>query len=373
MGRPKVTVVVRAYNHEAHVSEALESVLMQRVDFPLDVLVGDDCSTDATREIIAGIQRRYPEIITTFFPDAPMGSRGGLLLKALLKRTTGEYVALLDADDFWIREDKLRRQVTVLDASMDCSICFHDTVAFYEDGRRPAWGFSADRQTDSVTIDDLLGARNIITTCSVLYRNRGVEEYPDWLWSVTCIDWALHILNGRCGDIAYLRECMGAYRIHEGGIWSRLTRVEGLSEKLAMLSELLPSLPSRCLDQLEYARSKIRALIAVEHAVPRGDPVVLVISNGDDQLLDLDGRQGRNFPSDEQGFYAGYNPADGAAVIDDLERARAEGAEYLLVPAASRWWLAHYPDLARHLDRECARIWADEDAVIYGLGDRAAA
>lgn len=367
MARPKVSVAVQAFNHEAYVSEALDGVLMQRVDFPVEVLVADDCSTDATREIIAAYERRSPEKVKSFFPEAPMGH--GRLFQALLQRATGEYVALLDADDFWIHEDKLRRQVAALDAKRDRSICFHDAVAFHEDGRRPAWNVNAGH-ADTATIDDLLGIWNSITTASVLYRNRGIEEYPDWLWRVTCHDWALHILNARFGEITFLPPCMSAYRLHEKGLWSQLDRVQGLEEKLEMLSLLPASLPSRYLDQVEYARSKVRTLIAVEHSVPRGNHAVLLISDGDHQLLELDGRKGQPFPRDDEG--SSSKPANGAAAVKDLDRARAEGAEFLVIPATSRWWLTHYWELAEHLDRECARIWNDEDAVIYRLRDSAA-
>jgi glycosyltransferase involved in cell wall biosynthesis len=371
MDGPKVTVAVQAFNHEAYVAEALDSVLMQRVDFPVEVLVGDDCSTDATREIIAAYERRYPEWVNSVFPEAPMGHSGGRLFQALLERATGEYVAVLDGDDFWIHEDKLRRQVAALDRRSDCSISFHDVVTFFDDGHRPAWNYS-ERQGEHATIEDLLGTSNIIPTCSVLYRNRGTAEYPDWLWTVTCQDWALHILNARFGDITFLPDRMSAYRLHEDGVWSQLGRIQGLEEKLQMLSRLPASLPSRYLDQVEYARSKIRTLVAIERAVPQGDNVVLVASDGDHQLLELDGREGRPFPTDGEGSNGSRRPPDGASAIANLEHAQAEGAEFLVIPAASRWWLTHYRELAEHLDRECARIWTDEDAVIYRLRDGAA-
>jgi hypothetical protein len=365
MSRPKVTVVVQTFNHERYIAEALDSVLMQRVDFSIEVIVGDNCSVDATREIIAAYQQLYPGRVRSFLPESPMGHGGSQLLRPLLERATGEYVAVLDGDDFWIHEEKLRRQVSALEEKPECAICFHDVVMFFEDASRSAWSYAGGREGTSATIDDLLGTANIIPTCSVVYRNRGVAEYPDWLWEVLCQDWALHILNARFGDIAFLPEQMAAYRVHRDGVWSRLGRVKGLEQKLAMLSQLPGSLPSRNLDQLQYACSKIRTLIAVERAVPRGDHVVLVVADGDYQLLELDGRASCPFPSKDGS--PSHRPSCGADAVQALGRARADGAAYLVIPAASRWWLAHYWELADHLDREHARVWNDEDTVIYRL------
>jgi glycosyltransferase involved in cell wall biosynthesis len=367
-GSPKVSVIVQTFNHEAFLQEALDGVLMQRVDFPFELHVGDDCSSDRTREIIGAYERRHPETVKPLLPQAPMGGSGNQLFRALLERADGEYIAVLDGDDFWIHDEKLRRQVAVLDKRTDCSICFHDAVAFCDDGRKPAWNFNAGMEAGRVSMDDLLGAWNIMTTASVLYRNRGLEFYPEWLWETICLDWALHILNARDGGIVFLPERMSTYRIHAGGVWAKMNRVEGLERKLDMLSWLHDCLPSRHLDQLEYARSKIRALIAVERTVPVGDHTVLVIFDGDHQLLDLDGRKGRPFPPPARASDPGSKPADGRAAVASLELAESEGAQFLLIPAASRWWLAHYRELADYLDRSSMRLWADEDAVMYRLG-----
>src|SRR5581483_4437693 len=96
--------------------------------------------------------------------------------------------------------------------------------------------------------------------------------------------------------------------------------------------------------------------------------VVLVISRGDDALLELDGRTGWHFPMHEEGTYDGHHPADSAEAINHLEELRARGAEFLLIPDTSSWWLDHYVEFARQLER-CYRVVArcDESCVIFGL------
>ena len=86
----------------------------------------------------------------------------------------------------------------------------------------------------------------------------------------------------------------------------------------------------------------------VHRYVPQG-AIVAVVSKGDPDLVSFDGRQGCHFLQDSNGRYAGYHPRDSAAAIEQLEALRAQGAEYLVVPATSNWWFEHYVDFGNHL------------------------
>jgi glycosyltransferase involved in cell wall biosynthesis len=359
----KVSVVITAFNHAKYVGEALDSVLMQQADFPVEILVGDDGSTDGTREIIAGYAERHPDRVFPLFPDEPMGYEGGLIFEALLERARGEYIALLDADDYWLAEDKLGRQVAVLEEEHECAFCFHDTVLLFEDGSRHPELLNAGRERVA-RLEDLLGAWNPVATSSVLYRNRSVEAFPQWLFEVTAVDWALNILNARHGDIAFIDRPMSAYRLHSGGLWSRLGRVNELEEKVATLSLIESSLASHYVEQLEYTRSKLRTMLAVEHNIPAGRTYVLVATGHDDQFLALDGRHTRRLPLEHR---TGRDPASSESAIAELEDGRRDGAEYLLIPDAQRWWLEFYDGFAAHLDACHTRIWTDADCTIYSL------
>jgi GT2 family glycosyltransferase len=96
----------------------------------------------------------------------------------------------------------------------------------------------------------------------------------------------------------------------------------------------------------------------VRESVPAGARIA-VISKGDSELLRIEGRQASHFPQDEDGAYAGHNPANSDACIAELERLRANGAEYLVIPETSRWWLRHYAQFGEHLH---ARYEAIADA-----------
>ena len=112
----------------------------------------------------------------------------------------------------------------------------------------------------------------------------------------------------------------------------------------------------------------IRAAVAA--MIPKGSTIA-VINKGDEQLLKLEGMRGWHFPRQEDGQYSGHYPADGAAAVAHLEALRENGAEYLLIPRTSAWWLDHYPPLAQHLDQTCSRVKIDSDCcLIFDLSRR---
>ena len=123
----------------------------------------------------------------------------------------------------------------------------------------------------------------------------------------------------------------------------------------------------RDLTRFQYEQLIPRLRTMVEAALPPG-AVALVVSKGDERLVAFIGRTGWHFLRNEQGLYAGHHPADSAAAIEALERLRADGAGYLVIPQVALWWLDHYAGLREHLDRHGRVVVRDErTAVIYAL------
>ena len=116
--------------------------------------------------------------------------------------------------------------------------------------------------------------------------------------------------------------------------------------------------------QYEVLLGEIHSVVS--SAVPPGANV-LVASRGDERLATLEGRHGWHFPQDDDGVYAGHYPADSETAIAQLESLRAKGAEYLVFPVTSLWWLDHYRGLARHLDTHCSLVRGGEPCSIYAL------
>jgi hypothetical protein len=122
---------------------------------------------------------------------------------------------------------------------------------------------------------------------------------------------------------------------------------------------------SRSKPRYERIAERIRAL-AEENLPASAD--VLVVSRGDDALLQLGGRTARHFPPSEGGTWAGHNPADSDEAVAALEEMRGAGAQYLVMPDTTLWWLDHYTGFRAHLESRCTEIAReDESGVIFAL------
>jgi hypothetical protein len=128
--------------------------------------------------------------------------------------------------------------------------------------------------------------------------------------------------------------------------------------------EVLATLPQTVeVDHVGYQVMVDRTRKVVEGTVAPGS-AVLVVSRGDDELVDLRGRRGWHFPRDEDGGYAGHYPSDSGVAISQLEALRTKGAEYIVFPATAYWWFQHYPELAHHLKTRYPTVVQIEDTCL---------
>ena len=208
---PLVSVVVISYNHEKFIGQALQSVLDQQADWPMEVIVADDASTDSTPEIIREFADKYPGRITPILRPSNTGARANFI--DALNRTRGMYLAFCEGDDYWTDPAKLRRQVSLMEQNPDVTLCFHPVRRIWDDGSsRPE---SIDAVERDLSLEKLLAA-NTMQTNSVVYRRLpSYDDIPD----VMPLDWLLHIRHARQGRMAVLPQVMAVYRRHAGGVW----------------------------------------------------------------------------------------------------------------------------------------------------------
>ena len=109
-----LSVICTTYGHEKYLRQALDSILMQKVSFPIEVLIGEDCSPDNSRSILKEYERKYPGFFTMIYRDENFGAGKNFL--DLGKRTKGKYIAFLELDDYWTDCYKLQKQVDILES-----------------------------------------------------------------------------------------------------------------------------------------------------------------------------------------------------------------------------------------------------------------
>ena len=112
--KPVVSICCIAYNHEPYIEDALEGFLIQETDFPFEILIHDDASTDKTADIIHEYEARYPKLIKPIYQTKNQYSQGKKPSYFNFERAQGEYIAMCEGDDYWIDPLKLQKQVDFL-------------------------------------------------------------------------------------------------------------------------------------------------------------------------------------------------------------------------------------------------------------------
>lgn len=127
---PIVTILMPAYNHEKYISQAIESVLAQKTNYPYELLIHDDCSTDSTLTIAQNYAPKFSDKIKIFTEEENQG-----LLKSykrLIEQSNGKYLAILESDDYWLDENKLQIQIDFLETNSDYGIVAGDIISIDE-------------------------------------------------------------------------------------------------------------------------------------------------------------------------------------------------------------------------------------------------
>jgi glycosyltransferase involved in cell wall biosynthesis len=198
------------YNQESYIEKAIESVLMQKTNFPIELVIGEDCSTDRTREICMQYRENHPDIIKLRLPEKNMGMIPNFIENLLA--CTGKYIAICEGDDYWTDRDKLQKQVDFLESHEECSFCFHNAEVYYCNTGLSRH-FNIKLKTGLYSTKDFLLKGCIIPTASILFRKKYLPNpIPGWFYSVITGDVALELLLSTHGDYYYMDEIMCVYR-----------------------------------------------------------------------------------------------------------------------------------------------------------------
>lgn len=211
--QPVVSVLMLTYNHAPYLAEAIDGVLMQQTDFPIELLIGEDCSTDDTREIALRYQREHPGLIRVITANRNIGMHENF--RRIFRASRGEFVALCEGDDYWIEPGKLQNQVDLLRARRDVTAVYTNFAT--SDLMDGSWSVDvADTAFANADLDDLRGdlrgkpleAGKLRTLTSVLRssvietlyaKNLPMDAYPFvdafllaqavGSGNIECIDW----------------------------------------------------------------------------------------------------------------------------------------------------------------------------------------
>jgi glycosyltransferase involved in cell wall biosynthesis len=218
--QPTVSVALITYNHEQFIAQAIESVLMQETAVGVELVIGEDYSTDGTRRIVQAYARKYPNVIRALLPEKNLGMARNY--EAVRRACRGKYIAWLEGDDYWRTPQKLQKQVALMEANPHYSMCGTKTqfVTTSSDGAEKDAGVlePAGLKPEYNLPDFLTGY--LMHTSSMLLR-REFLEFPEWLNDVVMLrDACVFALYAEKGPVGYLSDVVSCYRIHPGGIWT---------------------------------------------------------------------------------------------------------------------------------------------------------
>lgn len=219
----KVSISCITFNHGPFIRKCLDGFLMQHVNFPFEVLIHDDASTDGTQEIITAYQKKHPEIIFPILQSENQYSKGvrGMNAKFNFPRARGKYIALCEGDDYWTDPLKLQKQVDFLESNLGVVLCGHDSVLVNKNDdiiQLTALEESQKKDCSGLELQRCFG----VLTQTMCFRNLpGIKAMPKEAFEISNGDKFLISFLGQFGSYTYMPEVMpSAYRLHDGGVWS---------------------------------------------------------------------------------------------------------------------------------------------------------
>lgn len=256
---PLISVSVITYQHKNYIQQCLDGLLLQKTNFPFEIILGEDESSDGTREICMEYAAKFPDKIKLYLRSRkdviningnPTGRYNFI---ENLKACTGKYIALCEGDDYWTDPLKLQKQVDFMEANPEYAMIFTNGKVLYSTESNYSHLIYSNSKDEIKTSYDIyplpnetsdiytLAKGNYIHTAGVLFLNWVDEGIPSYMEKVTIGDWPLHLMTATKGLIKFSNEDTFCYRVHSSGIYSKKSKIEKLKMALGQIYPILSS------------------------------------------------------------------------------------------------------------------------------------
>lgn len=232
----KVSIICITYNHERYVRKAIESFLIQKVNFDYEILIHDDASTDSTATIIREYEKKYPNLIKVIYQKENQYSKGKPVSSNLYKMSRGKYLAFCEGDDYWIDENKLQKQVDFLEKNGEYYAIYHNILMVDENGgklNQENTMFFTKRECNFQGIEEnfLLLPGQLASLVSRNFYKYLLKEKIDIDSYKVNGDMKLPIIFLSQGKIKFLEERMSAYRrTYIGNSWNARIKNKNMND-----------------------------------------------------------------------------------------------------------------------------------------------
>lgn len=242
-----VSVCMITYNHEDFISDAIEGVLMQKADFNIELIIGEDCSSDNTRNIVLQYAKKYPEIIRPLLQVKNLGMTNNFI--DTLKAAKGKYIAVCEGDDFWTDPNKLQKQVNILESfphiiavSTNSSVC--DLTGTIIKSERLV--VKPNNNEGVHNLDDFFNKSIEYPTLTVMFRNQNMDFIIQELTNMNnpfLGDWILWVLLLTHGDFYFINQVTASYRMNPNSVTHSVNAVKRWETDFMIRRRLLEILP----------------------------------------------------------------------------------------------------------------------------------
>ncbi len=232
----RITVLLITYNHSKHIEKSIESILGQQLDEPFEIVVADDDSTDSTIAILKRYAKQNSHIKFKFLESFENIGITGNYQRAF-SACQGEYVAVMEGDDYWVSPYKLAKQCEFLDEHWECDLCSVNYFIYEEKFCKLTPRVPIGTGYTVLSARDLIADNLVGNFSACMYRRKALDLLPPKVFEISSYDWIINICIARNGLIGFLQQPMTVYRIHDDGAWSLLSQVQKLEAQL----ELIPA------------------------------------------------------------------------------------------------------------------------------------
>ena len=231
----KIDVILITYNQEQYIAQAVESILMQRVndDVQVRVIIADDCSKDKTLEIIKSYEKK------SLFPFVYLAADINLGISKNYQRAfaacDGDYIAILEGDDWWSSPNHIEQHIRFLDAHKECSMSMNTITLVTpetQESKPPYWGYGNNDVFYVDTKCQISEGNQLGNLSACVLRKCFVQQLPLTLYDLYIADWMLGVMLSQKGPIALLRDSSSVYRTNSKSQWASLTKKNQIKQLL---------------------------------------------------------------------------------------------------------------------------------------------
>ncbi len=243
---PMVSIQCLTYNHEKYIRQAIEGFLMQKTNFPFEIIIHDDASIDNTAKIIKEYEEKYPNIIKAIYQTENQYSKEtGIVKSFVYPIVKGKYIAICEGDDYWTDENKLQKQYDFMEKNPDYSLCLHSATLHYCDGSLLDYTFPAIEQNRDFSIEEIImGDGGMFATNSVFAKRDILINKPECFSVKGFGDYQIFIYAAISGKVYCMADNMSTYNYGVEGSWTNRIwkdskkRTKHIYDKIQMLANV---------------------------------------------------------------------------------------------------------------------------------------